>query len=99
MKISFYASVFASGLHGGAVYLCDDAFYFRCQKATIDNEYKNLKIPYENIKSICKGKMVLFFPTTIIETNSGVHYRFLIFNRKKFIKYINNSCKIINVID
>lgn len=99
MKISFYASVFASGLHGGAVYLGDDAFYFRCQKATIDNEYKNLKIPYENIKSICKGKRALFFPTTIIETNSGVHYRFLIFNRKKFIKYIKSFCESIDIND
>lgn len=99
MKISFYASVFASGLHGGAVYLGDDAFYFCCQKAIIDNEYKNFKIPYENIKSICKGKRALFFPTTIIETKIGVHYRFLIFNRKKFIKYIKSFCKSINIKD
>lgn len=86
MKKSFYASVCADGLHGGAVYLLDDGFCFRCQKITIAEEYKNLMIPYQNIKSISKGKRIFFIPTTIIETIGGIKYRFLIFNRKRFIE-------------
>ena len=89
MKISFYASACVDGLHGGAVYLTDGEFCFRCQKLTIDEEYKNLRIPYENIVSVSKGKRAMLFPTTVIKTKSGNTYRFLIFNRKKFIMHIS----------
>ncbi|MBO4915273.1 MAG: hypothetical protein J5449_08715 [Oscillospiraceae bacterium] len=91
MKESFYASACIDGLQGGAVYLTDDGFYFRSQKATIADEYRNLKIPYENIKAVSSGKRALFTPTTIIETNSGKTYRFLIFGREKFIDDISKK--------
>ena len=90
MKKSFYASACIDGLHGGAAYLSDDGFCFRCQKSTIADEYKNLKIPYENIKTVCKGKRAFFIPTTVIETVYGKTYRFLIFNRNKFINIIKS---------
>lgn len=88
MKESFYASACINGLQGGAAYLVDNGFYFRCQKVTIADEYKNLRIPYENIKLVSVGKRVLFIPTTVIETSDGETYRFLIFNRKKFMRCI-----------
>lgn len=91
MKESFYASACIDGLQGGAAYLTDDGFHFRCQKATIAEEYKNLKIAYENIKTVSSGKRVLFTPTTIIETNSGKSYRFLIFGREKFMNDISKK--------
>lgn len=87
---SFYASACISGLHGGGAYLGDTEFCFRCQKITIPGEFKNLRIPYKNIKTVSSGKRVLFLPTTVIETIDGNTYRFLIFNRKKFIKCIMN---------
>lgn len=89
MKKSFYASACIEGLHGGAVYLSDDGFCFRCQKITIAEEYKNLRIPYADIRAVNTGKRILFIPTTVIETIDGRGYRFLIFNRKKFFAYIN----------
>lgn len=88
MKKSFYASACINGLHGGAVYLVDNGFRFCCQKITIVNEYKNLQIPYKKIKLVSVGKRVLFIPTTIIETVDGGIYRFLIFNRKEFVRCI-----------
>lgn len=91
MKKNFYASACIDGLHGGAVYLVDKGFNFRCQKITIAEEYKNLFIPYENIKAVSEGKRVLFIPTTVIETSDGRKYRFLIFNRKRFVRSIKNS--------
>lgn len=93
MKESFYASICANGLHGGAAYLVDKGFLFRCQKSTIDYEYKKLFIPYQNIESVFVGKRILFIPTTIIRTIEGNTYRFLIFNRKKFIERIENHIK------
>lgn len=92
MKESFYASACINGIHGGAAYLDDNGFCFRCQKATIEAEYKNLYIPYDEIKSVYYGKRVLFIPTTVIETNYGKMYCFLIFNRKKFKKCIEKLC-------
>lgn len=88
MQINFYASACIYGLHGGAVCLNDSGFIFKCQKLTIDPEYKFLQIPYEKIKSVTSGKRILFIKTTIIETTDKKQYRFLIFNRNKFKKYI-----------
>lgn len=88
MKESFYASICADGLNGGAAYLDDEGFLFRCQKLTIEKEYRNLRILYKDVKSVRAGKRILFFPTTIIETDKGKSYCFLIFNRKKFMKCI-----------
>lgn len=88
MKKSFYASACINGLHGGGAYLIDDSFRFRCQKITIANEYKDLRIPYVDMESVTAGKRVLFIPTTVIETRDGKKYRFLIFNRKRFMRNI-----------
>ena len=90
-KESFYASICMHGLQGGTVYLVDHEFCFRCQKATMADEYKNLRIPYKNIKTVFAGKRTLFIPTTIIETHDGKTYRFLIFNRKRFISCIEKQ--------
>lgn len=89
MKKSFYASICANGLHGGAIYLVDNGFSFRCKKITIEDVYKNLYIPYNNIKSISTGNKILFIPTTVIQTIDEKTYRFLIFNRKEFKNCIN----------
>ncbi len=91
MKESFVASICLHGVQGGAVYLVDNGFIFRCQKATLENKHKNLMIPYENIKSFSVGKRVLFIPTTVIETRDGRTYRFLIFNRRKFKRCIRQQ--------
>lgn len=88
MKACFIASICVHGVQGGAVYLADDGFLFRCQKATLEAEYKNVRILYENIKSVSAGKRVLFIPTTVMETRDGRKYRFLIFNRKRFMRCI-----------
>lgn len=92
-KISFYASLCENGVHGGAAYLDEEGFCFKCRKSTVEKEYKDLKIPYGEIKSVCSGKRIII-PTTVIETASGRKYRFLIFNVKKFKENIEK--KIVN---
>ena len=91
MKKSFYASACIYGIHGGGAYLVNDGFRFRCQKLTIADEYKDLLIPYGKIKSVFAARWVLFIPTTVIETQDRKTYRFLIFNRKKFIRCIEEQ--------
>lgn len=91
MKVCFAASICVHGVQGGAVYLLDDGFLFRCQKASMEAQYKKLKILYTGIKSVSTGKRVLFVPTTVMETKNGRTYRFLIFRRKKFMRLIRQK--------
>ena len=87
-KISFYASLFEKGLLGGAAYLDGEGFRFVCQKATADRELREVRIPYCDIKSVCAVRENLL-PLTIIETCCEKSYKFLIFNRKRFIGCIS----------
>lgn len=89
MKKSFYASACIQGIHGGAIKLTDDAFYFVCQKITIPNDYKMLKIPYENIELISYHMFALIFPIVKIKVKTGKKYKFVIFNKRKFQRCIN----------
>lgn len=88
MKEWFFASICVQGVQGGGLYLLDDGVCFRCQKATIEAAYRDLRIPWENIRSVSAGKRVFLIPTTVIETRDGKRYRFLIFGRKKFSRRI-----------
>lgn len=87
-KTSFYASLFENGLLGGAAYLDEDLFRFVCQKATVDKELRDIRIPYLNIRSV-RAENKNLFPLTTIETDYGKSYRFLIFNRRRFIDLVN----------
>ncbi len=93
MKESFYASACIYGIHGGGAYLVDEGFRFRCQKLTIVDEYKDLWIPYEDIKSVYAARWMLFIPTTVIETRDGRTHRFLIANSKRFIRCIEEELR------
>ncbi len=86
MKENFYASVCHKGVHGGAVKLADDAFIFCCQKLTIPNEFKEIKISYSSIKKITRKSVLLIFPIIKIELTEGKTYKFLIFNVNRFLK-------------
>lgn len=89
-KNSFYASIYYGGLLGGAAYLDGDGFNFKCRKATADKEIRDLKIRYDDIQSVCFERKLLV-PLTVIRTFSGTKYRFLIFNRKKFINIVQKK--------
>lgn len=93
MKKSFYASAVINGLCGGAVQLKDDAFYFMCQKLTVPEEYKQLRLVYSDISSINFKRVLCILPMTTIELKSGKTYRFFIFNQKGFIKSMNEISK------
>ncbi len=93
MKESFFASACIHGVQGGAVQLKDDAFYFLSQKLTIPEEYKCLRIPYEDIKSVSFRTVALLFPVAEIVRKDGKRYKFVIYGKKRFLKYMNIMCK------
>lgn len=86
MKENYYASVCHHGMQGGAIRLTEEFFLFRCQKVSIENEFKRIEIRYSNIEKISYKRKFFVFPVVAIEQCEGKIYKFVIFNIQKFIK-------------
>lgn len=83
-KDAFMASFFHEGVLGGAIYLQKDKAIYRTNKLQVEPQYRNLEMPYYNLEEIEIG-WVLCFPTVILSMKSGVSYKFILWNRKKFL--------------
>lgn len=90
MDQNFYASLFYQGVHGGAIKLTEENFIFRAQKM-IPDKYKNLKIPYKEIRNISYKRKLLIYPVVLLELKSGTQYRFIVFNIKRFLSIMNKK--------
>lgn len=88
MEENYRASVCHHGVQGGAVRLTDKFFVFRCQKTSIEDEFKRIEIPYTNMKRIFYKTKFFIFPIVTIEQYKGKAYKFLIFNVERFINTI-----------
>lgn len=86
----FIASIVAGGILGGAIVLRDEEFCFFCDKITIADEYKRLRIPYDEIASV-SVKRVLLFPVAKIVSKNDRTYKFVIFNKKAFLCAMNQK--------
>lgn len=93
MKEYFIASAVIHGVQGGGVALTDDAFWFLCDKITIDDEYKRLQIPYDAVKSVAYHRVALIFPVVKLTLKNDKIYKFVIFRVKKFLKCMDMMCK------
>lgn len=91
MQENYYASICHYGVQGGAVRLTDEFFLFKCQKASIEDEFKRIEIPYANIKKILYKTKFFIFPIVTIEQYKGETYKFLIFNAERFINTMKNK--------
>lgn len=89
MNKRFVASIVAGGILGGAIVLTDEEFCFFCNKITIADEYKRLRIPYHEIASVSVEMVALIFPVAKIVLKNDRTYRFVIFNKKGFLHSIN----------
>lgn len=90
MEENYYASVCHYGVQGGTVRLTDEFFLFRCQKASMEDEFKRIEIPYANMKRISITKLFVF-PIVTIEQYKGKTYKFLVFNAERFINTMKNK--------
>lgn len=88
MKKAFYASICSNGAHGGALYTDKNGVLFRCQKLTVDSTLKNLSFCYEQIEKCEKKRSLVVFPAVTITLSDKSRYKFIIFNRKKFLDEI-----------
>lgn len=89
MNKRFVASIVAGGILGGAIVLTDEEFCFFCNKITIADEYKRLRIPYNEIASVSVKMAALIFPVAKIVSKNDRTYRFVIFNKKGFLRAMN----------
>ena len=84
----FIASLCKNGILGGAIYVDKNHITYRTNKLTVSEKYRNLKMPIKDIIEITSGRM-LFFPTVTISLKHDYKYKFIIFNKKKFLSTMN----------
>lgn len=90
MKKYFIASLCKKGILGGAIIADDEAITFKTNKLTVPMELRNLKMRYQDIKETEAGWLFVF-PTVSVEMKNGAVHKFVIFDRKGFINFVNNT--------
>lgn len=91
MRKSFMCSLCHRGILGGALYLDSTSLIYKTQKLTVDPMYKHLVLPLANIKDIT-WKWIIF-PVITFNMHTGEKYTFIIFNKKRFNKYLSEYIK------
>ena len=84
MKKHFVVSLVKNGILGGAIVADSCAITYRTGKLTIPAEYRNLQMKYTDISGVELG-WLLILPTVTIKMKNGKSYKFVVFNRKRFI--------------
>ena len=70
------------------MYLEPQSLTFRTNKLTVNEKYRNLVLPLEEIEEIAWKWIV--FPVAIVLMQNGAEHKFIIFNKRRFNKY----CKL-----
>lgn len=90
MKKSFMSSLIChNGIVGGGIYINDNSITYKTNKLTVDSKYKNLVLPLKEISEL-KWKRIIF-AIAILTMTDGEEYRFIIFNKRRFIKHYNKA--------
>ena len=82
---SFVSSLCNNGILGGGLYLDNKSLTFKTQKLTVNEKYRNLILPLNEINQISWKWIV--FPIATIQMKNSENYKFIIFNKCRFIKY------------
>ena len=82
---SFVSSLCHNGILGGGLYLDNKSLTFKTQKLTVNEKYRNLILPLNEINHISWKSIV--FPIATIQMKNSENYKFIIFNKCRFIKY------------
>ena len=90
MKKAFYGSLVHHGIRGGAIIIDEGCLVYKNQTATLEAEYKNIRIPFQEIERVEPGNLFLF-PTMTVYLKDEREYKFVIFNRKRFLEEMRNK--------
>lgn len=88
---SFICSLCHNGILGGMIYLDHSFITYKTGKLTVDSKYRNLVLPFSNIKEISWQWMIL--PVATVHTRIGEDYKFIIFNKPRFEKWFKEYSK------
>ena len=83
MKKIFLCSLCRNGILGGALYLDSNAVTYKTQKLTVDQKYRNLVLPLNEIEEISWKQ---FFPVATFRMAGGEAYTFIIFCKNSFLR-------------
>ena len=87
MKKAFMCSLCHKGILGGGLYLDDNAITYKTNKLTVDQTYRNLVLPLNEICEL-KWKWIIF-PVATFHMVNGREYTFIIYNKRRFVKWYN----------
>ena len=88
---AFVCSFCKNGLLGGMLYLDSMSVTYKTNKLTVDRRYRNFIIPIEKINEVTWKWYI--FPVATFHLKHDEKYSFMIFNKKRFIKYFNEYKK------
>ena len=83
MRQAFMCSLIRRGILGGGLYLDGQALTYKTQKLTVDAGYRNLVLPLKEIREVTWQGVL---PVAAFRMADGEEYRFLIFNKGRFIR-------------
>lgn len=92
MKNTFSVSLCKNGLIGGWITLGESSMIYKTGKVTIPEKYRNLVMVYNEILSVTEGNM-LFLPTVTVKMKNEEEYKFIVYNRKRFLEILHNKMK------
>ncbi len=85
MRKAFMCSLCHNGILGGGLYLDTKSVTYRTQKLTVNEKYRNLVLPLNEIKEVTWKWIV--FPVATFHMKNGEEYKMIIFNKARFNKY------------
>ena len=90
MKNTFSVSLCKNGLVGGWLIVGEASMIYKTGKLTIPEKYRNLVIEYHDILSLTEGSL-LFLPTVTVKMKNEEEYKFVVFNRKRFLETLDKK--------
>ena len=87
MSARFMCSLCCKGILGGGLYLDSTSVTYRTNKLTVDKELRKLVMPISEISEITWKRVI--FPVADFHMKDGKIYKFIIFNKSRFVKKYN----------
>ena len=87
MKKAFMCSLCHKGILGGGLYLNDTAITYKTNKLTVDQAYRSLVLPLNEICELTWKWSI--FPIATFHMVNGKKYTFIIYNKGRFVKWYN----------
>ena len=92
MKNTFSVSLCKNGLIGGWITIGEVSLVYKTGKVTIPERFRNFVMAYSDIFSVIEGGFI-FLPTVTVKMKNEEEYKFVVFNRKKFLETLKDKMK------